>query len=115
MNENHTPKDDVIEKIKQYIQKNYMNNISLDDLSQMVYLNSAYLGQLFKRKMGVTFTDYLLKYRIEKAKQLLMDNRYKVYEVGEMVGYKSMEHFYKLFRNDTGYTPTEYRKRLRGE
>lgn len=101
-----------VDKIKEYININYMQNISLEELSQAVYLNQIYLSKFFKDKTGETFSNYLLKVRMEKAKEFLGNVQYKIYDVGEMVGYKSMKHFYKLFKNYTGYTPTEYRKRM---
>ena len=111
LNNNASNDNNVISEIKNYIYANYHENISLEELSQKVYLNHVYLGKLFKDKAGENFSDFLLKVRMEKAKELLMNIGYKVYEVGELVGYKSMKHFYRVFKAYTGYTPTEYKKR----
>jgi len=70
----------------------------------------VYVSRLFKEKTGENFSDYLVKVRMEKALKLLEEPRYKVYEVGYEIGYKSTKYFYKLFKQYYGCTPTEYRK-----
>jgi two-component system response regulator YesN len=101
----------VIQKAKEYIRDHCCEDISLKDAADYVFLNSNYLCRLFKQQTGENFTDYLIRERMDKALKLLQDGQYKVYEICSMVGYKSNKYFVRLFKQHTGYTPSEYRKR----
>ena len=72
-------------------------------------MNPAYLSRLFKQQCGKNYSDYLTELRIRRVKELLADPTVKVYEAGYQVGYKNTQHFYKIFKQATGMTPTEYR------
>lgn len=98
-----------VNKAKNYISKNYMKEIGLNDVAEKVGLSSAYLSRLFKQETGENFIDYLVKIRMEKAKKLFEDTTLSAKEIGENVGYKKGKYFGKLFKNYTGYTPTEYK------
>lgn len=98
-----------IETIKEYIDKEYAQDVSLEEMAHLVSMNASYLSRFFKLQTGVGFLEYLSSVRINKSIELLMDPTYKVYEVGQMVGYKSIKHFYKVFKNHTGVTPSDYR------
>lgn len=100
---------DVIYHAKQYINENYSSDISLNDVSNHVFLSPSHFSRLFKKEIGENFIDYLIKVRMEKAIILLKDCKYKTYEISEMVGYKKSKYFSRLFKNYTGYTPSEYR------
>ncbi len=104
--------DALVIKIKEYIQENYADDITLEDIADNVFLNSVYLSKYFKKHVGETFTDYLLGVRIVNAIKLLKEGKYKVYEISEMVGYKSSRFFSKQFKNYTGYTPKAYLKNI---
>ncbi len=103
--------------IKEYIRENYSKDITLENVADHVFLSPVYVSRLFKEKTGENFSDYLIRIRIEQALVLLKEPRLKVYEVGHLIGYKSTKHFYKIFKQYHGCTPTEYRKNLyvRGE
>ncbi|MCH5138372.1 response regulator [Clostridiaceae bacterium UIB06] len=98
----------VVEQIIDVIKENYSKEISLEDISKIIYLTPNYLSNIFSNTMGESFTKYLSRYRIEKAKELLSSGKYKIYEVCEMVGYKNVDHFRKIFKEFTGKTPSEY-------
>lgn len=104
----------VINLIKEYIQDHYNKDVTLDDIAEYVFLNPIYLSRLFKEQTGENYIDYFIKVRMEKAIELLKDKRYKVYEIGNMVGYDSIKYFYKVFKRFTGQTPTGYRESLWG-
>lgn len=110
MSDDLLKKKDVISEIKQYVLEKYNSNVSLAELSNRFYFNLHYLSQLFKEKTGQTYLEYLTQVRIEKAKQLLLQSDYKVYEISQMVGYSDTTHFSKLFEKATGCKPSEYRK-----
>ena len=102
-----------ITNAKNYINKSYRFEISLNDVAKYVGLSSAYFSRLFKQETGENFIDYLIKVRMENAKTYLRNSQYKTYEVSEMVGYTKSKYFSKMFKNYTGYTPTEYKERMR--
>lgn len=103
--------DNVIMKALEYMERNYSQNISLEDVADRVFLNPVYFSRLFRQQVGETFTQYLTRIRMEKAMQLLKENRYKTYVVGEKVGYSNCKYFTRVFKQFTGYTTTEYMKR----
>lgn len=99
-----------IEMVKSYICDHYREEISLNEVANLVFLNSKYLGELFKKETGINFSDYLINYRLDIAKELLKDIRYRTNEVAEFVGYKDAKHFSKLFKKNIGVNPAEYKK-----
>ncbi len=101
-----------VKQAKSYINKTYEQELSLNDVSNYVGLSSAYFSRMFKQETGENFIDYLIKVRMEKAKQYLQDTQYKTFEVSKMVGYSKSKYFSKLFKNYTGYTPTEYKSKM---
>lgn len=74
-----------------------------------MFVSSYYLSHLFRREMGVTFSDYLTKVRVSRAKELLMEGR-SVEDVSECVGYRDGNYFIKIFKKYVGVTPSKYRK-----
>ena len=68
------------------------------------------MGQLFRKKYGVSFKDYLNNYRMEKAAQLLVRTDKKIYEVAEEVGYRDLDYFVNRFITAKGCTPAKFRK-----
>lgn len=99
----------VIVKAKEYINSNYNLDISLDDVAGHVFLSPAYFSRIFKRRCNENFTEYLLKVRMQNAMELLRNTQLKVYDIANAVGYKTLKYFYRLFKQYTGLTPTEFR------
>ncbi|WP_217596291.1 response regulator [Cohnella sp. GbtcB17] len=99
----------VIEQTQKFIDENYAKNVSIADIAASVYLSQTYVSLLFKQETGETIYEYLMKVRIEKAKELLRDPRIKFYEVCELVGYTDPSYFGKLFKKMTGLTLSAYR------
>lgn len=98
----------LIHRVTDYIQEHYCEDISLDMLAGRYYVNSSYLCRLFRQSTGETLTDYMIRLRMEKAKELLITGKYKVYEVSQKVGYRSDKYFFRVFKQYTGQSPTEY-------
>ncbi|PWM48193.1 MAG: hypothetical protein DBX39_06455 [Bacillota bacterium] len=96
-------------KAIQYINAHYFEDLNLDILAQNVFVSSYYLSHLFRREMGVTFSDYLTKVRVSRAKELLMEGR-SVEDVSGCVGYRDGNYFIKIFKKYVGVTPSKYRK-----
>lgn len=100
----------IIEKVKEYVEEAMHRNITLKQISHSLHFNCSYLGQKFKFQENMTFNEYLLQQRMEKAKHLLEHTDMKVYEIASEVGYTEMDWFYKKFKAYTGVSANEYRK-----
>lgn len=100
-----------IRYMKAYVREHYAQKISLNDLAEELGMNAIYLSQLFKREMGIAFSQYVTRVRIENAMELLKQGKYKVYEVSELVGYQTVQYFSKVFKKETGKNPKDFEKR----
>ncbi|MBP1154121.1 MULTISPECIES: response regulator [unclassified Paenibacillus] len=100
----------LIRNILQYIETHYKENISLKSLGEHFHVSANYISRLFKQEVERGLFDYINDIRIEKAKELLKDYRYKIYEVAELVGFNSQVHFAIVFHKYVGMAPKEYRK-----
>ncbi|MDP4181761.1 MAG: AraC family transcriptional regulator [Bacillota bacterium] len=96
-------------RVQEFIRNNYNNDLTLKMASDYVGLSESHLSNIFAKKTGQTFTDYLTYVRIEKAKELLETTNLKVYEVGVSVGYANVEHFSRVFKKLTGLSPNIYK------
>lgn len=103
----------VLGEVEQYIREHYSENLTLKELGQNYYINSAYLGQLFRKTYGVSFKDYLNNYRIEMAASFLLHTDMKNYEIMEKVGYHDLDYFINKFIAAKGCTPARFRKKCR--
>jgi two-component system response regulator YesN len=110
---NVIPENSTIFLIRDYISKNYMNEtLSVKDISAHVFLSASYLCTFFKNETGQTLNQYLTEYRMEKAKQLLSDPRYRITDISSRVGYSDGNYFGKSFKKYTGMSPSEFRERM---
>ncbi|WP_066067059.1 response regulator transcription factor [Neobacillus soli] len=100
----------IVQNVLQFIHAHYDQGISLKTLGQQFHVNAIYLGQLFQKEVGVVFSEYLNRYRLEKAKELLKTTHYRAGEIGKKVGYSDTTYFYKQFKKTVGTTPSEWRK-----
>lgn len=109
------PENSTIFLIKDYISKNYSSEtLSVKDISAHVFLSASYVCTFFKNETGQTLNQYLTEYRMEKAKNLLADPRYKIADISSRVGYSDGNYFGKSFKKYTGLSPSEYREKLNG-
>ena len=86
--------------------------LSVKDISDHVFLSTSYACTFFKNETGQTLNQYLTEYRMEKAKQLLSDPRYKITDISSRVGYSDGNYFGKSFKKYTGFSPSEYREKM---
>ena len=111
MNASGNPsRDTVLDDILYYIDHNYQNNIKLESIAPLFGYNSAYLGKIFNKATGKSFNSYIDHKRIDLSRELLLENRLKVYEIAEQIGYKNVDYFHKKFKKYVGMSPAEYRK-----
>nr|WP_206762716.1 response regulator [Mobilitalea sibirica] len=102
----------VLADVEREITEHYMDNLSLKSLSEKYYINSAYLGQIFKKQYGISFKDYLNKYRIDRAAEVLIRSDEKIYLVAAAVGFNNTDYFISKFVQIKGITPLQYRKKF---
>ncbi len=108
--EDNSSADEVVELIKEQIDKNYSDNIKVSDFAEKYFFSGEYLSRLFKLRFGANIYEYLLSVRMERAKELLSDPGLKIMDVALRTGYTDTNYFSKAFRNYTGLTPREFRK-----
>ncbi len=99
----------MVTMIEEYIKKNYMNDISMQEAARAVNYSDAYFSKMFKEQYGLNFTAYLAEYRMEEAKKLLRQPMVSVKDVGARVGYPDSNYFARVFRRMHGVSPSEYR------
>lgn len=92
-----------------YIVENFHKSISLDEVAQTVHLSPYYFSRVFKAERGCNFVDFLTKARIDKAKLMLQDPKQAVARVASEVGYQDASYFCRVFRQEVGVTPNQYR------
>ncbi len=96
-----------IKPITEYIHKNISGDLSLDTLSARFFISKHHMGFLFKKAIGFSVNEYIVNYRINKARELLKKNL-PVSEVGELVGFRNLSHFIRTFKSYTGKSPKQY-------
>lgn len=101
-----------VQQVIQIIMEDYDKELSLKSISQQLHINAMYLGQLFKKETGKSFSNYLNTYRITKAQELLVSTDLNIAEISEAVGYSSSGYFYKNFKLISGESPKEFKKRI---
>lgn len=104
---------DLIHRTMGFIQLHYGEKISLDDMARNVFMSPAYLSRTFKREVGISLIEYLNHVRVEKGKELLDRTEMKLIDVAVQTGFDSQSYFNRIFRQVTGMTPQQYRKRSR--
>ncbi|MCR5250795.1 MAG: response regulator [Lachnospiraceae bacterium] len=100
----------VLRDVEKEIRTRYAENISLREMSQKFFINSAYLGQIFKKKYGQSFKDYLTDVRIHEAAKMLSTTDKKIIRIAEEVGYRDSDYFVQKFIERMGCTPSKYRR-----
>lgn len=93
--------------------KNYANDISRSDFADIVYLNPDHIARIFRKETGISPGAYIIKKRIEVAKNLLENTGFPINSAADKAGYGNYSYFTKLFKKETGFTLNEYRQNAR--
>src|SRR5699024_8224595 len=99
-----------LEEIVYYIKNNFNEKLSQTEIANQLYMSNSRFSKLFKQYVGRTFSDYILKLRIEAAQELLKHTSLKIYEVAKEVGYEESRYFSQIFKEKIGVTPVAYRE-----
>ncbi len=102
----------LITRAKHFIEDHQADTLSLTVIAKSLNVSTFYFCKMFKKATGLTFTDYLSRTRIEKAKNLLLNPHVRISEVAYDCGFVSLTHFNRVFRKIVGESPTQYRKAL---
>ena len=105
---NELPDNTFVSKAIAYVEENYAKNINMAVVSNEVGISYTYFSEKFKEYTKVNFNDFLTSYRVKKAKELLEKGYYRIYEVSEKCGFSGPRYFIKIFKQETGVTPTAY-------
>lgn len=97
-------------QIKNYLDANYSETITLDSLAALTHMNKYYLAHTFTKYVGLSPINYLLQKRIQEGKSLLESTSYSIAQISDLLGFSSQSYFSQAFRKATGMTPMQYRK-----
>lgn len=109
VNNNHVS---VLKSAREYIDNNYYKKITIEEISEHVFMSTSYLCYLFKTKLNCTVNDYITRVRIEKSIELMKKRELSVGEIMNKVGFSSQSHFTKTFKKVIGVTPGNYRNKF---
>lgn len=98
-----------IDKVVEYIHLHYYEDLSQPAMAELISMPPSQFSQLFREKIGMTFTDYVITFRMEKAKEMLVSSDMKISDIAERLRYNNSQNFIRTFKQFTGITPGEYR------
>lgn len=104
-----------IERVMNFAERNNNKKIKLNDAAKLVFFSPKYLSRIFKQKTGRGFNEYKLELRMKKAKELLDNTEYTIYQISYDIGYENVESFIRMFKKINGITATEYRNRSKNK
>lgn len=98
----------IVKTVESYIRDN-LKTANLDEAAILVNLSAGYLSSLYKKETGCNFSDFVLKARMEKARELLLRPEYKTYDISERLGYENPKNFSRAFKSYYGISPRDFR------
>ena len=108
--EEEVPVSVLVQKAQQMIRKYYDQGITLEEVANKLFVSEEYLSAQFKKETGTTFSETIRKLRIEKVTQLLTDTHLKLNQIAELAGYSDPKYMSKVFKEEVGMLPNEFRK-----
>jgi AraC-like DNA-binding protein len=103
----------IVEKAESYIETNFSEDISIEEMAKNLHVNPSHLMRVFKKEKGMTISHYRNLRRIREAKELILFSRLPITEIAIMVGFSSPQYFSKLFKEEEGATPVQYKKKMK--
>lgn len=100
----------LVKQARKMIEEYYSHGITLEELAQKLCVSEEYLSSQFKKETGASFTETIRKYRIDKVKELLLHSNLKLNQIADMVGYSDPKYMSKVFRDEVGMLPAQFRK-----
>lgn len=100
----------IVKNITRYIEEHYMDDISLDNLSDIFHLSRTYISRLLRQYVHKSFLEIVIDIRMLKAEKLIVEKKYKINKIAEMVGFRDFSYFIQVFKKKFGVTPKEYRR-----
>ena len=100
----------LVRKAVQIVRKYYDQGITLEEVAGRLFVSEEYLSSQFKKETGAGFTETIRKYRIDRIKGLLVGTRLKINQIAELTGYADSKYMSRVFKEETGMLPTEFRK-----
>lgn len=112
INAERADEEDLVGRVKAFIEKNYTRKLTLDDVAEAVYVNRSYLSRIYKQKTGENLFNAINRRKIEEAKRQMAEGNRKIGEIAERVGVEDIAYFSKMFKRYTGCSPREYERTL---
>ena len=103
------PSDDLVSRVMMYMQDHMTEELTVEQLSSLIYVSKSYLSRIFKQQTGLSLIEYLRLIRVETAKALLVSSNTSVAEISYIIGYNSPKYFCRAFRSCTGMSPREFK------
>lgn len=110
----HSKRHIDIPRIRKYLDENYAENITLEEMAKRAFVSKEYLSAAFKKEVGSTFSDYLTAVRMERAKKMILEYEIPIQKVSNLMGYVDAAHFYKTFKKYFNTTPGKMREDAEG-
>ena len=104
-----------VQKALEIISREYSAKLTQDELAQRLRITPAYFSYLFHRDVGITFSSYLKRYRVDVAASMLKDKQMKIYDAAAIAGYTDTKYFCRVFKEVMGCSPTEYMRNYQPE
>ena len=100
----------ITDKIIEYMEKNFEEDITLESLSKQFFISKYEISRVFSKNVGISFVEYLTRIRIENSKKLLKNTSLSITMISELTGFHSSSNFARVFKKITGVSPMSYRK-----
>jgi two-component system, response regulator YesN len=112
LNAGESPASEPVQKAKRYVEDRLGSPPGLKEVAEHVHLNASYFSFLFKEQTGLTYSEYIARRKLQKGKELLLMSHLSINEIAEQVGYQNSKSFIKVFKEYTGFSPSQYRKQM---